>query len=181
MLIQISWLLKKPTDLDLHCLSLNMCITIKNLDQVIWLAGNYKWAWHLNLFSMTRVKDLDNADPHHIWTKQTYRYIPRPIFLRTCLVINPRHSPDSQHICYISEKWLLACAKRADSDHPAHAQSIIQAFALCSYILWYPIILLVYSEGLDQTAQMHRLIRAFTVHICPKTCSHGMAHLFFNP
>ena len=30
----------KPTDLDLHCLSLNMWISIKNLDQVIWLAGN---------------------------------------------------------------------------------------------------------------------------------------------
>ena len=33
-------LLKKPTDLDLHCLSLNMWISIKNSDQVIWLAGN---------------------------------------------------------------------------------------------------------------------------------------------
>ena len=32
--------LKKPTDLDLHCLSLNMWISIKNTDQVIWLAGN---------------------------------------------------------------------------------------------------------------------------------------------
>ena len=46
----------KQTDLDLHCLSLNMWISIKNPDEVIWLAGNYKWAWHLNLFSMTRVK-----------------------------------------------------------------------------------------------------------------------------
>ena len=26
----------------------------KKTDQVIWLAGNSKWAWHLNLFSMTR-------------------------------------------------------------------------------------------------------------------------------
>ena len=51
--IQISWLLKKPTDLDLHCLSLNLWMSIKYPDQVIWLA---KWAWHLNLFSMTRVK-----------------------------------------------------------------------------------------------------------------------------
>ena len=47
---------KKPTDLDLHCLSLNMWISIKIPDQVIWLAGNYKWMWQLNLFSMTRVK-----------------------------------------------------------------------------------------------------------------------------
>ena len=38
--IQISWLLKKPTDLDLHCLSLSMWIYINKLDQVIWLAEN---------------------------------------------------------------------------------------------------------------------------------------------
>ena len=30
--------LKKPTDLDLHCFSLNIWISIKNQDQVIWLA-----------------------------------------------------------------------------------------------------------------------------------------------
>ena len=35
-----------------------MWIYIYNLDQVIWLAENQKWAWHLNLFSMTRVKTL---------------------------------------------------------------------------------------------------------------------------
>ena len=34
--IQISWLLKKPTDLDLHCLPFSMWIYINNLDQV-WL------------------------------------------------------------------------------------------------------------------------------------------------
>ena len=28
---------------------------IYNLNQVIWLAENWKWAWHFNLFSMTRV------------------------------------------------------------------------------------------------------------------------------
>ena len=31
---------EKPTDLDLLCLPLNMWISIKNPDQVIWLAGN---------------------------------------------------------------------------------------------------------------------------------------------
>ena len=35
-----SWLLKKPTDLDLHCLSHGMCICINNTGQVIWLAEN---------------------------------------------------------------------------------------------------------------------------------------------
>ena len=38
--IQISWLLKKPTDLDLHCLPFCMWIYINNLDQGIWLAHN---------------------------------------------------------------------------------------------------------------------------------------------
>ena len=33
--IQISWLLKKPTDLDLHCLSLSECSYINSQDQVI--------------------------------------------------------------------------------------------------------------------------------------------------
>ena len=51
--IQISWL--QPTDLNLHCLSLSMWIYINILDQVIWLAENWKWACHLNSFSMTRV------------------------------------------------------------------------------------------------------------------------------
>ena len=38
--IQISWLLKKPIDLDLHCLTLSMWIYSNNLDQVIRLAKN---------------------------------------------------------------------------------------------------------------------------------------------
>ena len=33
--------------------SVNFCIN--NPDQIIWLAENKKWAWHLNLFSITRV------------------------------------------------------------------------------------------------------------------------------
>ena len=33
--------LKKPTDLDLHCLSLSMLICINNLGQEIWLAENF--------------------------------------------------------------------------------------------------------------------------------------------
>ena len=49
------------SDLDLHCLSLNMWISIKNPDRVIWLARNYKWACQLNLFRTTRVKGLDTA------------------------------------------------------------------------------------------------------------------------
>ena len=46
--------------------------------------------------------------------------------------------------------------------------SCIQAFALHSYILQYPVILLADSECPDQTAQMCRLILTFCC-ICPKT------------
>ena len=59
--IQISWLLKKPTDLDLHCLLLRMWFYINNLDQVIRLAENLKWAWYFNLFSMAMFKYVFNS------------------------------------------------------------------------------------------------------------------------
>ena len=58
--------------------------------------------------------------------------------------------------------------KCADSDHPAHAQSIIQVFVLHSYILLYPMILLADSEGPDQTALMRSLILVFAARVCPK-------------
>ena len=38
--IQINWLLKKPTDLDLHYLTLSMWIYSNNPDQASWLAEN---------------------------------------------------------------------------------------------------------------------------------------------
>ena len=41
-----------------------------------------------------------------------------------------------------SKQCLRTCTEYADSDHPAHAQSIIGAL-LYSYIIYYPIILLV--------------------------------------
>ena len=46
--IQISWLLKKSTDLDLHCLSFSVWMYINNLVQVIWLGENWEWGWHLH-------------------------------------------------------------------------------------------------------------------------------------
>ena len=46
---------------------------------------------------------------------------------------------------------LPTCAKCTDSDHPAHAQSITWAIALHSYILSCPMILLVDTEGPDQS------------------------------
>ena len=65
MQIQISWLLK-PTDLYLHCLPFSLWIFINNLDQVIWLAKKLKMAWHLNLFSRTRVKYMCQPLKHVI-------------------------------------------------------------------------------------------------------------------
>ena len=64
-----------------------------------------------------------------------------------------------------SEKCLQTRVKYADSDHPTHAQSIIQAFALRSYILYYSKILLVESECPEQTARMRWLISAFAFRI----------------
>ena len=71
-----------------------------------------------------------------------------------------------------AKKCLRTCAKYANSDHPAHAQSIIRAFALHSYIPRYPMKLLADREGPDQTARMRRLILTFAVRICPKTRFH---------
>ena len=67
-------------------------------------------------------------------------------------------------------KGAIEHAQSADSDHYAHAQIIILAFALHSYIIIL-LILLVENVGPDQTARMHpcSLIRAFPVRICPKT------------
>ena len=36
---------------------------INKLDQVIWLAENWKWAWYLNLFSRTRVNFWQSYSP----------------------------------------------------------------------------------------------------------------------
>ena len=59
--------------------------------------------------------------------------------------------------------------------HTAHAQSIIRACTLRSYILQYSMILLVDSEGPDQTARMRRLIWAFAGRICPEKTRFRMA------
>ena len=74
-----------------------------------------------------------------------------------------------------AKKSLWTCAKFAESDHPTLMQSIIQAFAH-SYILKYPMILLVDTEGPDQTVPC-RLIWAFTIHIMLDTLSQGATHI----
>ena len=48
-----------------------------------------------------------------------------------------------------AKKCLRTCAKCSASDHPAHAQSIIRAFAVHSYILYTPMILFADREDPD--------------------------------
>ena len=72
----------------------------------------------------------------------------------------------NRHVFLMEKKCLQTCAKCADSDHPATAQSIIRAFALHSYSVWYPIMLLADTKSPDQTARMRRLILAFAVRAC---------------
>ena len=78
---------------------------------------------------------------------------------------------------HIRQKCLQTCAKCLDSDHLAHVQSIMQAFALHSYILKHPMILLADSEGSDENVQNCRLIWAFTAHISRKTRFHMAQHI----
>ena len=74
-----------------------------------------------------------------------------------------------------AKKCIRTCAKCADSDHPAHAQSIIRAFVLNSYNLRYPMILLADSEGPDQTSQA---VLGFRCLYMPEdSFSHSMAHM----
>ena len=55
----------------------------------------------------------------------------------------------------IKRESIFLYVQNAYSDHLAHAQRIIRAFALYSYILC-TMILLLDSKGPDQVVQMHR-------------------------
>ena len=70
-----------------------------------------------------------------------------------------------------SIKCLQTCTKCADSDHPAHAQSIIRVFTLDSYILQYPMIPLADTEGPDQTVD----VQAGLGFCCPHMPEHVFA------
>ena len=81
---------KKPTDLDLHCLPFTMWNYVKNLDQVIWLAEYLKRAWHLNLFSRTRVKNPFCLPLHvHVFT-YNYSFLQMVSVKQACMpMANP--------------------------------------------------------------------------------------------
>ena len=84
--------------------------------------------------------------------------------LQTSVILNYCHI----YTGLVKRKNALACAKCADSHHPAHVQSFIWASALHFIHERYPMILFVDRGGPDQPVRMHRLIWAFAVHICPK-------------
>ena len=75
-----------------------------------------------------------------------------------------------------SENVPSTCAKCADSRHPARAQSIILAYALRSYILWYPMIPSAGREGPDQTEWTAQSDLGFRCPYLPEdTFPHGEA------
>ena len=100
---------------------------------------------------------------HHVWTAGR-------LSLNEYLQNKIHFFPSIFRWCFILGPWQKSAFKRAKNGQI----QIIQAFALCSDILWNPIILLANSKGPDQTARMCRLILAFAVRICPKTFAwHG--------
>ena len=108
-----------------------------------------------------QLSETDREGNHHLIGGSTHRCASRIVII----LIN---IPSIWYGPGQAKKCLRTCAKYADSDHPAHAQSIVRALALHSYILWCPMILLADSAGPDQTARMHRLIWVFAVRIYPK-------------
>ena len=73
------------------------------------------------------------------------------------------------YIGCVKRKKMLSNMCKMRTDHPAHAQSIMQAFTFHSYILWHTIIVIADSEGSNQTARMRRLIWVFPVRIGPRS------------
>ena len=74
------------------------------------------------------------------------------------------------------KKCLWTCTKCAVSHHPAHGQGLIICFPLK---LKNPMIL--HTAKALIRLQMHRLIWAFPVHICPKMFFHGATHIIQGP
>ena len=85
------------------------------------------------------------------------------------------------HVKQVQQKWHYYPVEHYTGHDMKNAQIQMCNYltGLCSSLIHsvYPMILLD-SEGPDQTAQMHRLIWAFTVHICPKSCVHMMLPIY---
>ena len=158
MQIQITWLLQKPTDLDLHCLQrqgtsgfsrtmVSWTIIHRGCTRHDWLLSNNicRKIYTLTLFLYPLL---------YFWKHVNVK----PMAFCFHLLNGPRQA----------KECIPTCAKCTDSDHPA--QRIIRVFALHSYSLQYLLILLADSEDPDQTVRMRRLIWAFYVRICPKIC-----------
>ena len=80
--------------------------------------------------------------------------------------------PDQSEVLWCgllqAEKCLWTWANMRKCISTCTSEKYHLTFALYSCFLRYPMSLLADSEGPDQTTQMHSLIWAFTVHICPK-------------
>ena len=110
----------KPTDLDPHCLSLRFWICINNLDQIIWLAENYKWAWHLTLFSMARV--IKYSRVQILWSRdclevqnKSQKAIPETkILISGNLWHSVKLSQEPMHTNYLNvgTLWQILCWKK---------------------------------------------------------------------
>ena len=70
-----------------------------------------------------------------------------------------------------AKKCLRKCAKRFDSDHTAHTQSIIRAFAFNTYILLYSFYLRRVKIWLD-CAAAHAEHNLCNLHMFEDRCSH---------
>ena len=104
-------------------------------------------------------------------------FISREIFMLSSAILSKKECAIVGNLRFISGTSFMLCWVKHEksfitsgSDHPAHVLSkpLLSIHTFCG-IEWF--CLLADTEGPDQPAQMRRLIWAFAVRICPKTCS----------
>ena len=105
-----------------------MRICIINLEQVIWLAENEKWVWHLNLFSIARVN-------YNTWTKCALFFGITPMWL-SCPAMLKIWLIDWK--CSFDEMKMISCSRyiiNLPSQHK-HNLMLSNAFDGWSSISW---------------------------------------------
>ena len=80
---------------------------------------------------------------------------------------------------HLAKRCLRACAK-CTQIHPAHAQSLIRAFALHRNIIQFSVILFVTAKALIRLRGCAVWSGPYAVCIYPKTFSHGAAHVIMK-
>ena len=132
----------------MHCLTFSMWIYINNLDQVIWLAENWKWAWHHNLFSMTRVKHsqvytkgIQNRYTLYMHTNQSFKFRPRGY--KTFFMLNSAEleifSANKYHLSEIATADMQTLLSRSPKSSQFLALS--QQYSCTSLVKIHPFIL----------------------------------------